>query len=158
MGRVGVAILETVIVFGFSYLFDLSKKVNMGRVGVAILETVIVFGFSYLFGMSTVSTVTGMGRVGVAILETVIIFGFSCLLGMSKVSTVTGMRRAPPKRKKTKKIGKKNQKNREKNMAPFLDVWGFGLLAAVLLKFHKVSGLESRSAVQIHSYRAPFLG
>ena len=80
-----------------------STVTGMGRVGVAILESVIVFGFSYLVGVSKVSTVTGMGRVGVAILETVIVFGFSCLLGMSKVSTVTGMRRAPPKRQKPKK-------------------------------------------------------
>ena len=76
---------------------------RMGRAGVATLETVIVFGFSYLFGVSKVSTVTGMGRVGVAILETVIVFGFSYLFGVSKVSTVTGMRRAPPKRQKPKK-------------------------------------------------------
>ena len=33
MGRVGVAILETVIVFGFSYLFGVSKKVNSHRDG-----------------------------------------------------------------------------------------------------------------------------
>ena len=100
------------IVFGFSYLFGVSKKVNshrdgMGRVGVAILEIVIVFGFSCLFGVSKVSTVTGMGRVGVAILEIVIVFGFSYLFGVSKVSTVTGMGRAPPKRQKPKKWRKK---------------------------------------------------
>ena len=90
-----------------------STVTGMGRVGVAILEIVIVFGFSSLFGVSKVSTVTGMGRVGVAILEIVIVFGFSCLLGMSKVSTVTGKRRAPPKRQKPKNR-EKNQKYREK--------------------------------------------
>ena len=63
----------------------MSTVTGMGRVGVAILETVIVFGFSHFFGVSKVSTVTGMGRVGVAILETVIVFGFSYFFGVSKV-------------------------------------------------------------------------
>ena len=58
----------------------MSTVTGMGRVGIAILEAVIVFGFSYLFGVSKVSTVTGMGRVGIAILEAVIVFGFSCLV------------------------------------------------------------------------------
>ena len=62
----------------------MSTATGMGRVGVTILETVIVFGFSYLVGVSKVSTVTGMGRVGVTILETVIVFGFSYLVGVSK--------------------------------------------------------------------------
>ena len=47
----GVAILETVIVFGFG-VSKASTVAGMGRVGIAILETVIVFGFSYLCGVS----------------------------------------------------------------------------------------------------------
>ena len=68
----------------FSGVSKVSTVTRMGRVGIAILETVIVFGFSCLFGVSKVSTVTGMGRVGVAILEAVIVFGFSYLFGVSK--------------------------------------------------------------------------
>ena len=66
----------------------MSKIIRMGRVGIAILEIGIIFGFSYIFGVSKVSTVIGMGRVGNGIFEIGIVFDFSYLFDVSKVSII----------------------------------------------------------------------
>ena len=73
------------------FVSTVSIVTGIRRVGVIILITVIVIGFSlsHLVCMSNMSTVTGIRRVGGAILVIVVVFELSHDRCMAKVPTVT---------------------------------------------------------------------